>query len=102
MITKAMTGFTKQNWRVTCLQNLRNPIVYVFPTRQHVPYIQFDLEIYEKEDIKCKYRKISNIKSKTYIINLSFTVELTSFTRLTQNQDSVSYRHTLLKMKRLL
>lgn len=28
---KATTGLTKQNCNVACLQNLKNPIVYVFP-----------------------------------------------------------------------
>lgn len=27
----ATNGFTKQNWRVACLQKRKNPIVYVFP-----------------------------------------------------------------------
>lgn len=43
MMMKAMTGFTRQNWSVACLQNRRNPMVYVFPARQQVPYKHDDL-----------------------------------------------------------
>lgn len=36
MVMTEMIGLTKQNWRVPCLQNLKNRMLYGNGRRQHV------------------------------------------------------------------